>query len=182
MLIVHVFETIAVFLFIMLIVGLFGGSLDNQSGLIQLIGLFVLLAWLAKKLIKVAHKADPIMGFSLLPLLEAPIANSGRYRRIELHDLCSGHRLSLLIAFGVFIAVSVSTALIYAICSLIEGSPVTSTVWTWTYRIAIPIAGTSLVLTMGTIFHARCTCAQELQPKPFRCAKKEGQCFCKQEG
>ena len=90
-LLVGFFETIAVGLFLALGLDLLGGSLDNQVAALELIGLFVLLAWLTKKIGEVAHIPDRILGFSLRPLLEAPIAGSGRCRRIELDDLCLGH-------------------------------------------------------------------------------------------
>ena len=182
MFIVYLFEAFAVCLFIMLIIGLSTESLTDQTGLIQLIGLFVLLAWLTSRLNKVVHAFSVMVSFLCNLVLDVPIAESVGHRRIEVKDLRRGHLLSFKITLSIIMLVALSEVVIGLMYFYAEGSPITSTVWTWTYLIAVSVAISSFMLMIAIMLHARYTYARELQPKPFCSAKKECGCSCKQDG
>ena len=150
-----VLEIIAVVVFLALVLDLLGGSSGDQVAVLELIGILILLAWLAKKIDKGVHIPDLILGLFLRPLLEAPIAGSVRHRRIEPDDFCLGHRRSVLVAGYAILVVALPMVVILAMYTLAEGSPVTATVWKWTYLCVISIMGICFTWMIGTIFHAR---------------------------
>ena len=145
------FETIAVVLFLALVVDLLGGSPEDRVAALELIGLFVLLGWLTKKIDKVVSVvSDNLEKF--VRWLERD-AKTGSPMQIK--DLPKGHRHSFLIARGLFVAVALPALVIFAMYSLAEGSPVTATVWKWTYLCAVSLMAICLAWMIGTIFHAR---------------------------
>ena len=100
-------------------------------------------------------KLDKVLDTFLRSLTNAAPAGTTIYRPIELKDLCQRHRYSWKIALGLFVAIALPALVIFAMYSLAEGSPVTSTVWNWTYLCGISLMVICLVWMLGTLFHAR---------------------------
>ncbi len=158
-------ETIAVVLFLVMGIGISGQSSEDGLAVLELVGILVLFAWLFRRSNKVvqtaANVADTLLGRLLRSVTNVAPAGSSRYEPIELENLCSRHKNSYRIAIGAFMFVSLAAIVIYSMYSLAEGSPVTSTVWDWTYRITISILGICLIGMLATLFHARRRCASK---------------------
>ena len=148
-------ETIAVVLFLALVVDLIGGSPADQVPVFEVIGFFVLFAWLVRRIDKGVQFAGDHLDKFLRSLTNAEPAGSPTYTSIEPKDLCRRHRYSFQIARGLFIAVALPALVIFAMYSLAEGSPVTATVWKWTYLCAVSLMAICLAWMIGTVFHAR---------------------------
>ena len=162
----HLLEIIAVVLFLVMVIEGLPRSSEDQIALFNLIGFLVLFAWLIRRIDKVvqivAYVLDTLI-YKLLRLLTntAP-AGSSTYEPIDPKNLCSWHKNSFWMAFGVLMLVLLAALVILSMFSLAEGSPVTSTVWDWTYRITMPILGLCVVWMIGTLFHARRRCASKV--------------------
>ena len=154
-----IFEIIAVVLFLLVIFERSRGPVENQVAVFELIGLLVLFAWFLKKIDMAVRVAvdilDKPLETFLRSLTNAAPAGSAIYRPIEIKDLCRRHRYSWIIALCLFIAVALPALVIFAMYSLAEGSPVTATVWKWTYLCGISLMVICLVWMLGTLFHAR---------------------------
>ncbi len=153
------FEIIAVVLFLMVIFERSRRPMENEVAAFELIGLLVLFAWLIRRIEKpvqiVADNLDKLLNAFLRSLTNAAPAGTAIYRPIEIKDLCRRHRYSWIIALGLFIAVALPALVIFAMYSLAEGSPVTATVWNWTYLCGIALMVICLAWMLGTLFHAR---------------------------
>lgn len=160
---VYALETIAVILFLVMVIEGLPRSPEDQIALFNLIGFLVLFAWLIRRIDKVvqivAYVLDTLI-YKLLHLLTntAPTGSS-TYEPIDPKNLCSWHKNSFWTAFGVSMLVLLTALVILSMFTLAEGSPVTSTIWDWTYRITMPVLGLCLVWILATIFHARRRCA-----------------------
>ena len=161
----HFFETIAVVLFLVMALEMSGQSSEERVAVLELVGMLVLFAWLIRRIDKVvqiaAYALDSLQNRLLRTLTNIAPAGSSSYEPMELEHLCSWHKNVFLAAIGAFMLVSVGVLVIFSMFSLAEGSPVTSTVWDWTYRITMPILGICLVWMSSTLFHARRRCASE---------------------
>ena len=153
------FEIIAVVLFLVVIFEWSRGPLENEVAAFELIGLLVLFAWLIRRIEKpvqiVGDNLDKLLNAFLRSLTNAAPAGTAIYRPIEIKDLCRRHRYSWIIALGLFIAVALPALVIFAMYSLAEGSPVTATVWKWTYLCGISLMVICLIWMIGTLLHAR---------------------------
>lgn len=161
----HFFETIAVVLFLVMALEMSGQSSEERLAVLELVGMLVLFAWLIRridKLVQIAGVAlDSLLNRLLRSLTNVAPAGSSSYEPMELEDLCSWHKNVFLAATGASLLVLVVALVIFSMFSLTEGSPVTSTVWDWTYQITIAILGMCLVWMSATLFHARRRCASE---------------------
>ena len=164
----HLLEIIAVVLFLVMVIfiGFSQQSLETQLGVLELIGILVLFAWLVRKIDKMIQIPGDALDtlsyrFSRFLTNVAP-AGSSAYVPIELKNLCSWHRHSFWMALGAFMLVSLPALVILAIFSLVEDSPLQSTVWKWTYVCAISLMTICLVWMIGTLFHARRRCASKV--------------------
>ena len=158
-------ETIAVVLFLVMALGMSGQPSEDKIPILELIGILVLLAWLIKRIDNVVQIAGNALDSRLNRLLRlmtnAAPAGSSSYEPIEFKDLCSWHKNSYCAAIGAFVLVLLVALVTFFMFSLAEGSPVTSTVWDWTYRITLPILCICLVWMSATLFHARRRCASK---------------------
>ena len=165
MFIVHALEIIAVVLFLMMVLGMSRQSSEDRLAVLEIVGVLVLFAWLIRRIDKVvqilAYVLDTLLSRLLRFLTNAAPAGSSSYEQIELKDLCSWHKNSFCIAIGAFMLVLLVALVIFSMFSLAEGSPVTSTVRDWTYRITMPILGMCLLWMLATLFHARRRCASK---------------------
>ena len=163
--IAHVFEIVAVVLFLVMALEMSGQSSEEKLAALEFVGILVLFAWLIRRIDKVVQIAGDALD-SLLNRLWRSLTNvaptgSSSYEPMELKDLCSWHRNVFLAATGASIVVVVVALVILCMFSLAEGSPVTSIVWDWTNRITIAILGMCLVWMSATLAHARRRCASE---------------------
>ncbi len=166
MIMAHSFEAIAVVLFLVMALGMSGQSSEGRLAALEVVGILVLFAWLMKRIDKVvqfvANPLDSLLIRISRALTNVAPAGSSSYEPIELKNLCSWHRNGFLAATGVFMLVLVGALVIFSMFSLAEGSPVTSTVWDWTYRSMISVLCICLVWMSATLFHARRRCASRL--------------------
>ena len=170
MFMVHFLETIAVVLFLVMALGMSGQSSEDRLAVLEMVGILALFAWLIRRIDKVvqiaAYVLDTLLDRLLRSLTNVAPAASSSYEPIELKNLCSWHKNSFCVAIGVFMLVLLAALVLFSMFSLAEGSPVTSTVWDWTYRITMPILGICLVWMLATLFHARRRCASKFaQPR-----------------
>ena len=161
----HFFETIAVVLFLVMALEMSGQSSEERLAVLELVGMLVLFAWLIRRIDKVVQIAgdalDSLQERLLKSLTNVAPTGSSSYEPMELKDLCSWHKNVFLAATGASMLVLVVALVIFSMFSLAEGSPVTSTVWDWTYRMTIAILGMCLVWMSATLFHARRRCASK---------------------
>ena len=158
----HFLEAIAIVLFLVMVLGMSGQSSGDRLAALEVVGVLVLFAWLIRRIDKFVQVLDAFLNRLLRSLTNAAPAGSSIYEPIELKNLCSWHKNSLCVAIGVFVLVLFGALVLFSMFSLAEGSPVTSTVWDWTYRIMMPILGLCLALMLATLFHARRRCASKL--------------------
>lgn len=160
-----VLETFAVVLFLVMVLGMPGQSSEDKLAVLQVVGILVLFAWLARRIDKVvrcvASVADTFLNRLLMSLTNAGPAGPSSHEPIEFKNLHGWHKNTYCIAIGVFMLASLAVLVIFAMFSLAEGSPVTSTFWDWTYRITISILGVCLVGMSAILFHARRRCASK---------------------
>ena len=160
---VYVFEALAVFLFLVMAVEMLLDPGQDYIAMFNLIGFFVLCAWLLRKINKVIYIPDYILGLLLRRLLTIPIPGSLGDRQIQPQDLCLGHRRSFQIAVGVFIVVSVIYLVTFLVSYYAESSSVISTLQQWTKRCTILLMFICAVWIIGTLCHAhKCGCIKEL--------------------
>ena len=162
----HFLEAIAIVLFLVMVLGMSGQSSGDRLAALELVGVLVLFAWLIRRIDKVvqfqAYVLDTLLNRLLRSLTNVAPAESSIYQPIELKNLCSWHKYSLCVAIGVFVLVVLAALVLFFMFSLVEGSPVTSTVWDWTYRIMMLILGLCLAWMLAALFHARRRCASKL--------------------
>ncbi len=145
------FETIAVVLFLALVVDLYGESPADQVRVFELIGLLVLFAWLTKKINKVVCVvSDKLEKFVLWLERDARTGSP-----MQIKDLPKWHRRSFEIVRIIIPVVALPALTIGAMFYLAEGSPVTATVWKWTYLSAVSLMAICLAWMIGALFHAR---------------------------
>ena len=165
MFMVHFLEVIAVVLFLAMALGMSGQSSEERLAVLEFVGILVLFAWLIRRIDKVlqttTYVLDTLLDRLWRLLTNVAPAGSSSYEPIELENLCSWHKNIFFVAIGFFMLVLVAALVIFSMFSLAEGSPVTSTVWDWTYRITMSILGTCLVWMLATLFHARRRCASK---------------------
>ena len=158
-------EIIAVVLFLVIFIDFSQQSSDSQLALLNVIGFFVLFAWLFRKIDKLVQipldALDTLLDRLLRLLTNGAPVGSPIYKPIELKKLCGWHKYSFCMALGVFMLVLLPALVILVMFTLAEGSPVTSTVWNWTYVCAISLMAICLVWMMVTLFHARRRCANK---------------------
>lgn len=161
--IANVIEILAVVFFLMMALGMSGQSPESRLDALQLVGTFVLIAWLIRRINRVLQFASSIL-YTLSNRLSRLLTNvapagSSDYEPIELKNLCIWHKSSFCIAVGTFSFVTLAVMAVFFTFSLAEGSPVTSTVWDWTYRITVLLLGICFIWMSATLFHARRRCA-----------------------
>ena len=158
-------EIIAVVLFLVMVLGMSGQSPEDRLGVLEIVGILVLFAWLTRKIDKVmqivANVSDTLLNRLLRFVTNVAPAGSSSYEPIELKNLCRWHKNGFRIAIGLFLLVTLAVMVIFSMFSLAEGSPVTSTVWDWTYRGSITTLGMCLIWMLATLFHARRRCASK---------------------
>ena len=159
------FEVIAVVLFLVMALGMSGQSPEDRLAALEVVGILVLFAWLTRRISKivqiVANFSDTLLNRLLRLLTNVAPAGSSSYKPIEFGNLCGWHKSSFCIAIGIFMFVSFAVMVIFSMYALAEGSPVTSTIWDWTYRITITILGVCLIWMSATLIHTRRRCASK---------------------
>ena len=162
----YFFEITAVVLFLLITIGISRQSLEDQLGVFELIGILVLLGWLTRRINTVVQIAgyilDKLVNRLSRFLTNVAPAGSSTYEPIEIKNLCSWHKYSFWMALGAFMLVLLPALVIFAMFSLAEGSPVTSTVWKWTYVCAMSLMIICFLWMIGTLFHARRRCASKV--------------------
>ena len=149
------FETIAVVLFLALVVDLLGGSPEDQVPVFELIGLLVLFAWLMKKINNILSVVDVNLDKSMHWLTHILKPGSSAQKPIEIKGLSKWWQRSFWITSGIIPIVALPAVVIFAMYSLAEGSPVTATVWKWTYLCAVSIMAICLAWMLGMAFLVR---------------------------
>ena len=166
MIMAHSLEAIAVVLFLVMALGMSGQSSEDRLDVIEVVGILVLFAWLIRRIDKVvqivSYPLDSLLNRLLRSLTNVAPAGSSSYEPIEFKNLCSWHKSSFCVAIGAFSLILVGELVIFSMFSLAEGSPVSSTLWDWTYRITMPMLGVCLMWLLATLFHARRRCASKL--------------------
>ena len=152
------FETIAVVAFLAVIFERSRGPMGNEVAAFELIGILVLFAWFIKKIDKVVQVAvgilDRLLDKFIRFLTNTAPAGSTIYTPIEIEKLGTWHMLNFRASQVIILVVALPLVVILAMYTLAEGSPVTATVWKWTYVSTVSIMGICLAWMIGTVFHA----------------------------
>lgn len=163
------FEGIAILMALWLVFGSGERTLEDRVALFQLISLFVLVAWIGRRLRKLAYVFGAIVDTLFRLAGNTAPRQSPLHRELQITDLCRKHYLALNGLAYTFVATGIAIMVVFVMHSLDEHIINLDTIWLWTYRVGRAILGASLVGMIGVFFHARPRCvAQSVQKERER--------------